>query len=56
MIGPAVQLGVRGTHLGHQKTSVAQTCVPTVAINGPSYRLKGRLDDLKRPAAEDATP
>jgi DNA replication protein DnaC len=26
-----------------------------LAINGPSYRLKGRLDDLKRPATEDAT-
>jgi DNA replication protein DnaC len=26
-----------------------------LAINGPSYRLKGRLDDLRRPVAEDAT-
>ncbi|HEX7841041.1 MAG TPA: IS21-like element helper ATPase IstB [Kofleriaceae bacterium] len=26
-----------------------------LAINGPSYRLKGRLDALKRPETEDAT-
>jgi DNA replication protein DnaC len=26
-----------------------------LAINGPSYRLKGRLDALKRPADENAT-
>jgi DNA replication protein DnaC len=26
-----------------------------LAINGPSYRLKGRLDHLKAPAADDPT-
>ncbi|MCA1699863.1 MAG: hypothetical protein LC790_13550 [Actinobacteria bacterium] len=37
---PAIQLGVRGAHLGHQNTAVVQTCVPTVATDGTdSYRL-----------------
>jgi hypothetical protein len=26
-----------------------------LAINGPSYRLKGRLDQLKRPLADPTT-
>jgi hypothetical protein len=27
-----------------------QLCVPSVSINGPSYRLKGRLDVTKPPS------
>ena len=44
---PAVQLGVRGAHHGHQNAAVVQTCVPTVNLKGDSYRLKDK--DLGSP-------
>jgi hypothetical protein len=56
MIRPAVQLGLVRAHVERQNAAVVQTCVPTVAINGPSFRLKGRLDALRARPDDDPDP
>jgi hypothetical protein len=45
-----VQLSVRRVQRTHQNAAVIQTCVPTVALKGDSYRLKDR--DLTRPGKD----
>jgi hypothetical protein len=42
MIRPAVQLGLVRAHVERQNAAVVQTCVPTVALKGKSYRLRER--------------
>jgi hypothetical protein len=54
MVRPPIQLGVRQARLAHQNATVVQTCVPLVTINGPSYRLKGRLEELRGADPEPA--
>jgi hypothetical protein len=51
MIRPAIKLGLVRADLEGQNAAVVQTCVPTVALKGDSYRLKDR--DLARAPAEN---
>lgn len=53
MIGPAIQLGILRADLEGQNAAVVQACVPLVIINGPSYRLKGRLDTPRSQPVND---
>jgi hypothetical protein len=57
MVWPAVELGLRRAHVARQNAAVVQTCVPTVTINGPSYRMRRHHDRIEQlraglPAAE----
>ena len=48
MLGNEVEGSVLGVRLAHQDGAIAQTCVPLVAINGPSYRMRRHHERLEQ--------
>ena len=52
MIRPSIQLSVLRADLEGENAAVVQTCVPTVALKGDSYRLRGKREEVLTGAKE----